>query len=276
MEAIYSVENQPLLTMASDLLNIRVEYIHGSSTHLNSMFRFRKQEFILYSPSTVDTLCKELAHHYSLPADTFVIFHNGVKLGEKQRIVDRFTYHAQVEMTKGLGEELLIQPKTPFLPKTVHVDSDVYMDPQIEIETKPIKPLPIYFAFYHRHITYLVDHQHGAILSPHPRMRLGSCVVYVDWGRFQSVMASCPNVEPMTWMYDRLQRDFGITPTSSVFGVYAAPYAKINFYQSVVMQWLDKQEKRVEGEGEEDVEEDVEEDDIDAIDTYVDDSELWR
>jgi hypothetical protein len=272
--------------MASDHLNIRVEYF-TNSTLFHGMHRFTKQDFLLFSPSTVDTLCKELGHFYSLPLEAFMVYHNGVKLTEKQRIIDRYTYQVQVEIPKGFTSRPL---PMPMAQKSVEFDSSVYIDPAIQVVSEPMKTLPIYVAFYYKHITYLLDQKHGAILSPHPRMRLGESVVYVDWGRFQPAMASCPTVEPMTWMYDRLQRDFGILPTSSIFGIHSAPLSQIKLYQSIIQQWLEKMgskiaieqtdEEEEQDDDEEEEEEEEEEEDfediLDDIEYYVDDSEMWR
>jgi hypothetical protein len=282
--------------MACDHLNIHVEYLHSLTPFapFHGTQRFTKQDFLLFSPSTVKTLCEELSHHHSLPLEAFVIYHNGMKLSEKQRIVDRYTYHVQIEVPKGTS---LHPPVLPLAEKSVHFDSEVYIDPSVEIVSKPIKPLPIYFAFYHQHITYLLDQKHGAILSPHPRLRIGHCVVYVDWSRFQPALLNCPATEPMAWMYDRLQRDFGITGTSSVFGIQTAPLSQIQLYHSIVKQWTQqraslplKEDGGEEGEeGEEDGGEESEEseegeeseeerihDVLDDIEYYVDDSEMWR
>lgn len=217
--------------MASDHLRITIEFISGGP--------LRQRGLLLYSPSTVRTLKEELSHAHGVPASDIVVYFDGVTLEDKTRMVDKRMYHVRlppkwvdplaggVDLGLGLGRGVVGVEKGVTFEEGVHVDSMVVVKEEPKLDAK------IYMAFAHSGVVQLFDVASGLIMSPTPFLQLGYSVIYADWARLRPLTKGL-TVEPMTWLYDRLRRDYGIPATSSVFGLHTAPLAELRRYRSAV------------------------------------------
>ncbi len=301
------VMRERVRNMASDHLNIRIE--HLTATRLG----LKEQGLLLYSPSTVQTLKEELGYSHLVSPQEIAVYYNGALLNEKERIVDKRVY--QVRLPAPVLGSMPVSKLDSMLgavQKTVTFDDGVHVDGLIEIDQGPPIMDTVYVVFGWKECVYLLDTAHATILSPSPRLRLGRCVLYADWGRLVKI-SDVPNVDSTTWLYDRLRRDYGILATSSLFGIHTAPLAELHRYEQVVQAWLEMKgetgetgEKGETGEtgvtgvtgdemeeceigeyetgeyeteeyetGEYESEDDME-DILDDLDEYMDDSEMWR
>ncbi len=256
-----------ILPMACDHLIIRVELsapVHGHCV----------RQFCLYSPSTVLTLCKELSETLSLPATAFSVSYQGKVLSDTTRVVDKQTYQVRLLEKVGvgtgtgtgtgvsLGEGVVCGPSViledmepvPPSPKTIFLPAG----PKVSEEQ-------VYVAFYHRSMVRLVDVSRSVVLLPNTTHCLGRATVYYDEGFFRRMWLSLPSVDKRVWMYDRLRRDFGIPPTSSLFTIETAPLATMESYHRLLEGYFlgvdgeEDEDEDEEGEGREDEEDEDEE-----------------
>jgi hypothetical protein len=265
------------LIMASDHLLIRIE--HLSPTRLG----LKEQGLLLYSPSTVQTLKAELGHCHSAPVQDIMVYYNGIKSADTDRIVDKRVY--QVRLPSGTGQRDMM---LGAVQKSVTFGEGVHVDGMVEVDFSPPVVNRVYVAFGSKGVVHLLDIINNAVLSPSTHIRLGYCVIYADWERLRPMLREVPTAEPSMWLYDRLRRDYGVLATSSLFGIHTAPLSELHRYQKIVPMWLSQRELGVqegeEGEeGEEEEEEEEEEGDdndmddiLDDLDIYMDDSEMWR
>lgn len=271
------------LIMASDHLLIRIE--HLSPTRLG----LKEQGLLLYSPSTVQTLKAELGHCHSVPVQDIMVYYNGIKSADTERIVDKRVYQVRLPSGTGQGDKML-----GAVQKSVTFDDGVYVDDMIEVDLGPPVVNRVYVAFGSKGVVHLLDIINNAVLSPSTHIRLGYCVIYADWERLRPMLREVPTAEPSMWLYDRLRRDYGVLATSSLFGIHTAPLSELHRYQKIVPMWLSQRESGVqegeeEGEDEDEDEEEEEEEEgeegeegddmddiLDDLDIYMDDSEMWR
>lgn len=270
-----------LFPMACDHLILRVELSVPVQGHC-------VRQFCLYSPSTVLTLCKELSETLSLPATAFSVSYQGKVLSENTRVVDKQTYQVRLLESAGDGTGTGMGTETG-----VSLGEGVICGPSVMIEDTPsantvflasspkVSGDPVYVAFYHRSMVRLVDVSRSVILLPNTAHRLGRATVYYDEGFFRRMWLSLPSVDKRVWMYDRLRRDFGITPTSSLFVVETAPLATMeSYHRRLEGYFLEVDEENEEDMREEEDEEDMREaedmDDIEGYEEMMEDNEDWR
>ena len=267
--------------MASDHLRISIEFLSGGP--------LKQRGLLLYSPSTVTTLKEELSHAHGVPSSEIMVYFDGGLLEDKTRIVDKRLYHIRLppKWTDPLAEGVSSLGKgVVAVDKSVTFEDGVHVDSMVTVEEEPRIDARIYMAFAFSGYVRLFDVTSGVILSPLPFLRLGYSVVYADWGRLRPLTKDLA-VEPTTWLYDRLRRDYGILPTSSIFGLHTAPLTELRRYRTAVEHWISshtategepgrdnvlEEEDEEEGE-EEDMEEDM---DLDLdLDMEEDNEQEW-
>jgi hypothetical protein len=281
-----------MIKMASDHLRVTIEFLSGGP--------LLQRGLLLYSPSTVKTLKEELSHAHGVPAKEITVYFDGLWMGDAVRIVDQRLYHVRLppKWTDPLGErsEMGFGRGMTTVEPCVTLGEGVHIDSIVEVDTTPkVLDARVYVVFGFSGVVRLFDVTHGAILSPMPMMRLGYCVLYVDWALLRPLTKDVPT-DPTTWLYDRVQRDYGILPTSSAFGIHTAPLAELRRYHEAMEGWMIRQplhhgggmegepmDEVMEGDEEEDDGEDEEEEDGEDEEgmepwqgTELDDSEWWR
>lgn len=260
--------------MASNHLTIEIEFMDTLRTG-----NLKKQQFIMYSPSTIAMLRNEIIHQHIINQNDIIIYHNGNIMTDNMRIIDQYLYHVKLSSsTKSLAASY-----SPFLytsPKDVTVDDGVYVDDCVKVDSSSISDTSnIYFAFAWKGIIRLLDFYHNTVISPNTLIRLGHCIIYSDWGRIRPLMLNVPHVNQNTWLYDRLLRDYGVAGSSPLFGIHIATLSQLQSYQTSVQEWLEKQSSSEESDSDDELcDDDKSELDnvLDNIETYMDDSEFWR
>jgi len=186
-------------------------------------------------------------------------------------VVDKQTYQVRLLETVGVGTGVEVGTGVG-VGTGVSLGEGVVCGPSVILEDmEPVPPSPktiflpagpkgseeqVYVAFYHRSMVRLVDVSRSIVLLPNTTHRLGRATVYYDEGFFRRMWLSLPSVDKRVWMYDRLRRDFGITPTSSLFAVETAPLATIEGYHRLLEGYF----LGVDGEEDEEEDEEDEED----------------
>lgn len=272
--------------MASDHLRVNIEFLSGGP--------LLQRGLLLYSPSTVKTLKDELSHAHGVAVEEIAVYVDGQLMGDAVRVVDKRLYHVRLPpkwkdplsgtSDGGLGNGVVA------IEKGVTFEEDVHVDSMIEVDTRPIVlDARVYVVFAFAGMVRLFDTSHGVILSPTPMMRLGYGVLYADWDLLRPLMKGIPT-DPTTWLYDRIQRDFGILGTSSVFELTTAPLAELRRYRLALESWIARQpmeatETMEEMEEVEEIEawheplyDDMEEEEEEEFwqENEVDDSEWWK
>lgn len=284
-----------MIKMASDHLRVNIEFLSGGP--------LLQRGLLLYSPSTVKTLKEELSHAHDVAMEEIAVYFDGQLMGDAVRMVDKRLYHVRLPpkwkdplsgeegLGLGLGLGVGLGKGVVAIEKGVTFEEGVHVDSMIEVDTAPVvQDARVYIAFAFAGLVRLFDVTHGAVLSPTPSMRLGYVVLYADWARLRSFTKEVPT-DPITWLYDRVRRDYGILATSSLFALDTAPLAELRRYHVAMEGWMARQpvegETGMEGEMEEselemeedEVEEDEMEEDemeIEEMGIELDDSEWWR
>ena len=213
--------------MASDHLNIRIEHLSSVRVGLKT------HGLLMYSPSTVQMLKEELGHCHSVPAPEIVVYHDGFLLADKARIVDKRLYHVRLPLGTSQVSDMMLGA----VQKSVTFGEGVHVDEMVKVDLGRPAMNRVYVAFGAGHVVQLVDVMYGAVLSPSSRLRLGHCIIYVDWEKLRPMLREVPTAEPSMWLYDRLRRDYGVLATSSLFGVHTAPLAELYRYQKIAGAW---------------------------------------
>ena len=254
--------------MASDHLWLRI--VFGQKQH----------KLLMYSPSYVKGLKEELSLRHGISVGDIEVFHEGEVQTDGERVIDGRVYVMRSLAPMGAGTIPAVEDGV-FVGEGVTLTQDVLVHHSLGAQTlsKQVEQgEKVYTVFGYRGIIHLVDMERGGVLSPALLLRMGRCVLYVDWSTLRYSSLFQGKGSQVEWLIDHLRRDYGIDADSVVRGIHMAGVDGITRYQNIVMAWLDAmgisdEEDAVEEEEEEEEDGDVEEE---AEFDEMEGDELWR
>jgi hypothetical protein len=157
-----------------------------------------------YSPSTILNLRQSLSETLSIPSDHFHFFQNHKQVNDQFRLIDKDSYQI-----------LLHQP--------------------IQNNTSASG---IYIAFFHHQTIHLLNAQKKKVYTSVDEPKLGYSIVYVDWDTFEDEYENA-----RSFLKNDLCKEFGLDPTSSLFGIHLSPFQYIHIYQEFLESFLEEEEE---------------------------------
>lgn len=261
--------------MASDHLWLRI------------LFGEKQHNVLMYSPSYVKGLREELSLRYGISVEDIEVFHEGEAQTDGDRVIDGRVYVMRSLAPMERGAIAAVEEGV-FVGEGVTLTQDVVVQHSKGAQTLSRHAETegnVYTVFGYRGILHLVDMERGCVLSPALLLRMGRCVLYVDWStlhtalRYPSALEDGGKKAQTEWLIDHLRRDYGIDPDSVIRGIHMAGVDGITRYQNSVMAWLDvmgiSEEEDMEEEDMEEEEEDMEEEEEEEFDE-TEGGEFWR
>lgn len=156
-----------------------------------------------YSPSTILNLRSSLSENLCIPSNHFIFLQNGHRVNDQFRLIDQHTY------------QVLLQP------------------------TQPTTTTPsIYIVFFHHQTIHLLDVNQKKIYTCIDEPKIGYSIVYVDWNTFDED----EEYEARISLKKDLSEEFGLDPSSSLFGIHQCPFQYINIYQEFLEKFLEEED----------------------------------
>lgn len=174
-----------------------------------------------YSPSTILNLRSSLSETLSIPSNHFHFLYNAKPINDNFRLIDKHTYQV-----------LLRQPITPSPSST-----------------------GIYIAFFYHQTIHLVNVIEKKLYTCIDEPKIGYSMVYIDWSTFDED----EDYNARLSLKKDLCEEFGLDPTSSLFGIHQCPFQHIHIYQDFLEKFLeeDDEEELFEFDPEDDIDGDL-------------------
>lgn len=180
-----------------------------------------------YSPSTILNLRNSLSENLCIPSNHFNFLRNGQPINDDFRLIDQHTYQ-------------------------------VYLQLQTTPTTETTSSSPsIYIVFFYRQTIHILNVNKRKIYTCIDELKIGYSIVYVDWNTFDDD----EEYEARISLKKDLSEEFGLDPTSSIFGIHQCPFQYIDTYQDFLEKYLeeeDEEEEQFEFDPEDDIDGDDE------------------